>query len=95
MKVSKFTSMHTYNGETILFNSENEKFLLLSPELEKIYHDHTLSPNELQCVHLDFFNALKADRFIVPCTENEADALIRRWEKGRTRQTLWRRAYGC
>lgn len=81
MKVSKFTSLHTYNGETILFNSENEKFLLLSPELEKVYHDHILSPNELQCVHPEFFNALKTDRFIVPRAEDEADALIHRWEK--------------
>lgn len=81
MKVSKFTSLHIYNGETVLFNSENEKFLLLSSELEKIYRDHVLNPNDLQSVHPEFFNTLKNNRFIVPSTVDEAETLIHQWEK--------------
>lgn len=81
MKVSKFTSLHIYNGETVLFNSENEKFLLLSSELEKIYRDHVLNPNDLQSVHPEFFNTLKNNRFIVPSAVDEAETLIHQWEK--------------
>ena len=81
MKVSKFTSLHIYNGEALLFNSENEKFLLLSSELEKIYRDYVLNPNDLQSVHPEFFNTLKNNRFIVPSAVDEAETLIHQWEK--------------
>ena len=81
MKVSKFTSLHIYNGETVLFNSENEKFLLLSSELERRHRDHVLNPNDLQSVHPEFFNTLQKQPFHRSCTVDEAETLIHQWEK--------------
>lgn len=81
MKISKFTSLHSYNGDSILFNSEREQLLVLSPELEKIYEEHTTNPDGLKKVHPDFYNALEGCRFIVPNGENEAEEVISRWEK--------------
>ncbi|MDE7378503.1 MAG: SPASM domain-containing protein [Paraprevotella sp.] len=81
MKISKFTSLHSYNGDIFLFNAEDERLLILVPELEKIYHKYADNPNGLQQVHPEFFNALKAWRFIIPQEENEAESLIHRWEE--------------
>lgn len=82
MKISKFTSLHYHNGEAILFNSENERLIVLDSALEQIYKEHTEHPAKLEKIHPDFFNALKANRFIVPCDEVESKVLIERWKQG-------------
>ena len=79
MKISKYTSLHAYNGDTLLFNSEEEKLLVLTPALEKVYREHSAKPDGLQQVHPEFFNALRANRFIVADEEDEAEVLISRW----------------
>lgn len=81
MKISKFTSLHSYDGDNILFNSENEQLLLLTPALKEIYQKYIGDPNGLQQVHPYFFSTLKNHRFIVPQEENEAEVIIRQWEK--------------
>lgn len=81
MKISKFTSVHSHNGETILFNSESERLIVLDAALEKIYNQYAAHPVELEKVHPDFLKALKDYRFIVPQDADEAEILIQRWEQ--------------
>lgn len=81
MKISKFTSTYSYNGETVLFNSESEGMLVLDPKLEDIYNQNISHPNKLEKIYPAFLNVLKNYRFIVPDDIDEGEELIRSWEQ--------------
>ncbi len=51
MKISKFTSTYSYNGETVLFNSESEGMLVLDPKLEDIYNQNISHPDKLEKIY--------------------------------------------
>lgn len=81
MKISKYISIHPQGTQTILFNSANESIIILTSDLLNIYNQYSDNPDTLKKVHPTFWENLKKLKFIVPKDCNEAEELIRSWER--------------
>jgi uncharacterized protein len=74
MKFSQFNSIIPYNNQFALFNSFNQKFLLIVPELKELLNAAVHEGvDNLESIHPTFYQYLKEQEFIIDSNANEID----------------------
>lgn len=80
-KLSRYTLVFEERNGVLLYNTASDGIMQMDAELLRVVRKYRDCPETLETVHPDLYAALCKDGFIVGADRDEAEELIRGWEK--------------
>lgn len=80
-KLNKFTNFIIDGDNTILFNLQTETFIVLNYELSRIVNSYKDDIGALKNKHLELFQQMLKQEFIIPSERDEVASMIAEWKR--------------